>query len=412
VAYLPRQTWGKREHPDARLLGQEGVGRRTRRTSGVGVSRHARIALSIGCPSGIGPEVSLLAALEAPASSRIVLVGDHAVVAAAAKARGIDARIVRLESASAGDALRSVPRQKAPKKEREVLVWQPTASLRTSEARPGKPTRAGGAAQLAWVDEACDLAARGEADAMVTGPVSKEVIASSGGRTARAFLGHTEHLARRLRAPEVVMAFASKELTTALVTTHLRLGAVPRAITPESVATAAYWLGVLITDLAAVDDEGRRVARVAKRPLHLAVASLNPHAGEGGLLGNEETVSIAPGMDLARRRLKRDARNVLLEGPVPAESAYRLGAAGRFAAVLAMYHDQATIPMKLLGFGEAVNISLGLPIIRTSVDHGTAYDIAGKRKADPRGMREAIALATRLSLAQSATRKNRRQRQR
>ncbi|WP_394847886.1 4-hydroxythreonine-4-phosphate dehydrogenase PdxA [Pendulispora brunnea] len=386
-----------------RVAGQEGVGRRKRRTSGGGVSRHARIALSIGCPSGIGPEVSLLAALEAPASSRIVLVGDHGVIASAAKARGIDARIVRLESASEGYAFRSVPRFQ--KKEREVLVWQPTASLRTSEARPGKPTKTGGAAQLAWVDEACDLAARGEADAMVTGPVSKEVIASSGGRTARAFLGHTEHLARRLRAPEVVMAFASKELTTALVTTHLRLGAVPRAITPESVATAAYWLGVLITDLAAVDEEGRRVARVSKRPLYLAVASLNPHAGEGGLLGNEETVSIAPGMALARRRLKREARQVLLEGPVPAESAYRLGAAGRFAAVLAMYHDQATIPMKLLGFGEAVNISLGLPIIRTSVDHGTAYDIAGKRKADPRGMREAIALATRLSLARLSQRK-------
>ncbi|HVJ91072.1 MAG TPA: 4-hydroxythreonine-4-phosphate dehydrogenase PdxA, partial [Labilithrix sp.] len=125
----------------------------------------------------------------------------------------------------------------------------------------------------------------------------------------------------------------------------------------------------------------------------VAVASLNPHGGEGGLLGAEERRVIEPGLDRGRSRLRRDGLPVEVEGPVPAETAFRLAANGGYAAVVAMYHDQATIPMKLLGFGEAVNVSLGLPIVRTSVDHGTAYDRAGKGTADARGMMEALSLA-------------------
>jgi 4-hydroxy-L-threonine phosphate dehydrogenase PdxA len=128
----------------------------------------------------------------------------------------------------------------------------------------------------------------------------------------------------------------------------------------------------------------------------VAIAALNPHAGESGLLGNEETRAIRPGIALARRRIEAAGLGVELDGPVPAESAFRIAASGRYAAVVAMYHDQATIPMKILGFGEAVNVSLGLPIVRTSVDHGTAYDRAGKGTADPRGMLEAMKLAARL----------------
>jgi len=126
------------------------------------------------------------------------------------------------------------------------------------------------------------------------------------------------------------------------------------------------------------------------------VAALNPHAGESGLLGNEENEAITPGMEVARRRMKASKIAIDLVGPVPAESAFRIAASGGFAAVVAMYHDQATIPMKLLGFGEAVNVSLGLPIVRTSVDHGTAYDRAYAGTADPRGMIEAMKLAVRL----------------
>lgn len=184
------------------------------------------------------------------------------------------------------------------------------------------------------------------------------------------------------------MAFWADGLTTSLVTTHLPLAKVPRAITAEGVARATYWTGRLLVDLR----RGRRAPR-------LAVAALNPHAGENGLLGHEETRVIAPGIALARKRLARAGVVVELEGPVPAESAFRLAKGGRFDGVVAMYHDQATIPMKLLGFGEAVNVSLGLPIVRTSVDHGTGYDRAGKGTADPRGMEEALALAVRLVAA-------------
>jgi 4-hydroxythreonine-4-phosphate dehydrogenase len=199
---------------------------------------------------------------------------------------------------------------------------------------------------------------------------------------AAKFLGHTEHLAERLGAPEVTMAFWSEKLTTSLVTTHLAIADVPRAITAAAVARAVFWTGHFLAKI------GARGA--------LAVASLNPHAGEGGLLGKEESRAITPGIARARARLKKAKIDVEVVGPVPAESAIRIGASGGFAGVVAMYHDQATIPMKLLGFGEAVNVSLGLPIVRTSVDHGTAYDRAGKGTADARGMLEAITLAERL----------------
>jgi 4-hydroxythreonine-4-phosphate dehydrogenase len=271
---------------------------------------------------------------------------------------------------------------------RAIAVLQPTALLAAKDSRPGAPTPASGAAQLAWIDVACDLAARGEVDAMVTGPVSKEMVVRSRAPGSRGFAGHTEHLEARLHAREVVMAFWTPRFTTSLVTTHLPLASVPRAITPAAVARASYWLAWLLAELAS--PKGRSAPRIA-------VAALNPHAGEAGLLGHEEGRSIAPGIARARARLARDGVRAELVGPVGAESAFRLAVAGRFDGVVAMYHDQATIPMKVTGFGEAVNVSLGLPIIRTSVDHGTGYDIAGKGVADARGMTEAMELAARLA---------------
>ena len=304
----------------------------------------------------------------AAAQSRdaVLLVGDVDVIARALRGREIAARNFEMVD--------------TPRFERgRVLVWQPTKTLAPRDRELGKPSRAGGAAQLAWIDAACDLVSSGAADALVTGPVSKDAIASSGARGARQFLGHTEHLQRRLRAKEVVMAFASDALTTALVTTHLPIRAVPRAITARSVGAATFWLGDFL-------EKTRRRARVA-------VASLNPHAGERGRIGNEET-RIAAGISAARKRLGR--RRVEVVGPVPAETAFRLAARGEYDGVVAMYHDQATIPMKLLGFGDAVNVTLGLPIVRTSVDHGTAYDRAAQFDADARGMIAAMELAARL----------------
>jgi len=334
--------------------------------------REARLALSVGCPCGIGPEVSVVAAARAR-GARVLLVGDYEAIARAGERRGIPReRLVRVESAS---ATANLGRGK-------LAVWAPTAPLAARDRNLGKPTAGSGAAQLAWVDAACDLVTSGLADAMVTGPVSKDVIASSGGRTATAFLGHTEHLQRRLHAREVVMAFYNERFTTSLVTTHLPLARVPRAITKAAVARSAYWLGRFLVDIGAA-------------PLpRIAVCGLNPHAGESGRLGHDETRAITPGIAEARARLRK---SVHLEGPIPSETAFRKAAnAGAYEGVVAMYPDQATIPMKLVGFGESVNVSLGLPIIRTSVDHGTGYDIASRSIADARGMREAIDLAVRM----------------
>jgi 4-hydroxythreonine-4-phosphate dehydrogenase len=338
-----------------------------------------RIVVSVGCPCGIGPEVSVVAAA-AERSARVLLVGDDAVLRAAAAGRGVAAsRLARVERPA--DAW-SLPRG-------VVGVWQPGRALAARDRKPGSPTRGAGAAQLAWIDAACDLAASGDASALVTGPVSKEAIVRSGAPGAAAFLGHTEHLQRRLHAREVVMAFWSPDLVTSLATTHVPLARVPRAVTPARVARASYWLAWLLT-------------QTGVRDPRIAVASLNPHAGEGGLLGTEERTRILPGIASARARLRDAGIEARLDGPVPAESAFRLASsraatARRWAGVVALYHDQATIPMKMAGFGDAVNVSLGLPIVRTSVDHGTAYDRAGTWSADARGMRAAIALAARLA---------------
>jgi 4-hydroxythreonine-4-phosphate dehydrogenase len=322
----------------------------------------------------VGPEVSVVAAA-AEKRARVLLVGDEGALRAAAKGRGV--AVERLVRVSDPDEAWSLARGR-------LGVWQPTGDLAAKDRAPGAPTKASGAAQLAWIDAACDLVSQGRADALATGPVSKDAIVRSRAPGSAGFFGHTEHLQRRLRAREVVMAFWSPKLVTALVTTHLPLARVPAAITPPAVARATYWLAWLLS-------------RLSGRTPRVCVAGLNPHAGEAGLLGREETSRIAPGIARARARLRASRIAAVVEGPVPAESAFRLALAGRWDGVVAMYHDQATIPMKVAGFGEAVNVSLGLPIVRTSVDHGTAYDRAGTWTADASGMREALALAAQLA---------------
>jgi 4-hydroxythreonine-4-phosphate dehydrogenase len=325
-------------------------------------------------------------AVEAAARVRdasVVLVGDGEVIARAAALVGVAARrIVTVDERST----RKLARGGASAMGR----WEASASLSVARARFGRPTRDAGVAQLAWIDQAMDVVTSGAADALVTGPVSKSAIASSGS-AARRFRGHTEHLAKRAGAAEVVMAFWTDELTIALVTTHLPLARVARALTSKAVASAVYWTADL-------------VQRLGVRKPRLVVTGLNPHAGEDGLLGMDEPLRIAPGIELARLRLARSRRAALIEGPIGAETAIRHARAGRYDAAIAMYHDQATIPMKLVGFGEAVNVTLGLPFIRTSVDHGTGYDIAGQGKADARGMKAAIDLAVRLVTRSGARR--------
>jgi 4-hydroxythreonine-4-phosphate dehydrogenase len=317
--------------------------------------------------------VSVVAAA-ARRAARVVLVGDLGSLAAAARTRGVDpARLVRVRGPD-------VEVQRG-----QLAVWQPTPSLPARDRKPGAPTAATGAAELAWIDAACDEVRSGRGDALVTGPVSKEVIVRSGAPGSEGFAGHTEHLQRRLGAQEVVMAFWSRRLVTSLATTHLPLARVARAITPSAVERSVFWLAILL-------------ARLSTGVPRVVVAALNPHAGEAGLLGAEERTRIIPGIERARRRLRGAGVEVDVEAaPVAAESAFRLASEGRWDGVVAMYHDQATIAMKLLGFGDAVNVSLGLPIVRTSVDHGTGYDRAGTGTADAKGMRAAMDLAVKLA---------------
>ncbi|HEY4160183.1 MAG TPA: 4-hydroxythreonine-4-phosphate dehydrogenase PdxA [Polyangiaceae bacterium] len=324
------------------------------------------LVISVGCPCGIGPEVSVRAAADEPL--RTVLVGDLATLQEAAE------RVAVARS-------RLVPFDGAAKDARLLYVQQAGPALKKSDRKPGKPGKLAGVAQLAYINEAYRLTKAGRHRALVTGPVSKAVIAASGARGARRFLGHTEWLRDLDGAKASVMCFASPRLTTSLVTTHVRIADVPRALDRHGVAEATLRLAELLMAL-------------GKRSPRLAVASLNPHAGEGELLGDEERRAIIPGLRDAQRRLGRSAR---IAGPIGAETAYRKALAGEYDGVVAMYHDQATIPMKLVGFGDAVNVTMGLSIARTSVDHGTAYDIAWTGRADPAGMRAALELGGRLA---------------
>ena len=326
------------------------------------------IVVSTGCPAGIGPEVSVLGAAklrDVPA----VLVGDEGTLRAAADTVGVSER--RFVSYTPGE--------KPARGKINVLHVGP--ELGAEDRRPGEPSQKAGRAQLAYVEAAYHLAKRTPRAATVSGPVSKAAIARSGARGAASFRGHTEWLQKLDGAAHAIMCFAAPGLVTSLVTTHLPLGRVPRALSAGAVSDSIVELSHLLRALG------------ARRP-HIAVASLNPHAGESELLGVEESRAIVPGIEKARAAL---GRSVLLTGPIGAETAYRKMRAGAFDGVVAMYHDQATIPMKLVAFGDAVNVTMGLSVPRTSVDHGTAYDIAWKGEADPSGMLAAMKLGERLA---------------
>lgn len=323
------------------------------------------IVISTGCPAGIGPEISVIAAAEQ--KRPCVLVGDFTCLVEAAALVGVDPS-------------RLVPYAERPPKRGTIAVVDAGPRLAKKDRKPGKPTAVSGIAQLTYVDVAYDLVKATAGAVLVTAPVSKSVIAHSGAPGAEKFLGHTEWLEARDRAAFSVMCFALDRFSTSLVTTHLPIAKVPRAITSERVARSAVALGELL-------------ARMHSKRPKIAVCSLNPHAGESELLGHEEATAIVPGIESARKRL---GRKVEFVGPLGAETAYRKANSGIYQGVVAMYHDQATIPMKVLAFGDAVNVTWGLSIVRTSVDHGTGYDIAWTGKANPQGMQSAIALAARL----------------
>jgi len=245
-----------------------------------------------------------------------------------------------------------------------------------ARAVPGRLDPANSPYVIRTLEIAADGCADGTFDAMVTGPVQKSVINAAG----IAFTGHTEFLAERLRARDVVMMLVGGGLRVALATTHLPLRGVPSSITRAGLERT---LRVLKRDL---------TERFAIARPRIAVAALNPHAGEGGFVGREEIEVINPVLAKLRRRGFR------LDGPFPADSLFTPQRLKAYDCVLAMYHDQGLPVLKYASFGTGVNVTLGLPIIRTSVDHGTALELAGRGNADSRSLLEAITLAAELAV--------------
>lgn len=283
-----------------------------------------RVAITVGDPSGIGPEIALRAA------------GDAGVLDTC-----------------------------------EPVIYAP---LSNEIFQPGVLSAEAGRAAYDLIVRAVADAECGDVDAIATGPVNKEAFRLAG----LPWAGHTPLLAHLTGAERVAMMFYSDRLRVVLATIHIALADVPRVLTQPLLESA-------IT-LAA-----QELPRFAVPSPRLAVAGLNPHAGEHGLFGDEEERVIAPAIAACR------ARHVDVSGPFPGDTVFTRAVRGEFDAVIACYHDQGLIPVKLLAYGQAVNVTLGLPIIRTSVDHGTAFNIAGRGLADPGSMIAAVRLAARLA---------------
>jgi 4-phospho-D-threonate 3-dehydrogenase / 4-phospho-D-erythronate 3-dehydrogenase len=323
------------------------------------------IAVTMGDPSGIGPEI-VAAALADPAiaslSSPLVL-GDRG-----AMERGIQVAGVSLAIESLQDGL--MPTQPRP----GVLYLHELSTLALADMSYGRPSAAGGDASFRYICEAARLCLNGSAAAMTTAPINKE----SMNRAGHHFPGHTELLAELSGCDDVVMMLAGNRLRVTLVTIHEALSRVPELITFERV-------------LATIRITHDSLSRWFCDKPRLAVLALNPHCGEGGLFGNEESSVIAPAIAAAR------AAGIDAVGPLSADTLFNFAAAGGYDAVVCMYHDQGLIPLKLLHFDDGVNVSLGLPIIRTSVDHGTAYDLAGTGRACTDSMKAALVMAAQMA---------------
>lgn len=332
------------------------------------------LAVAMGDPGGIGPEV-LVKALSDPgvrAAARLRIYGVGSAMHEAAEKVGVEANWWRVELDS--PLLESAAR-------RDVVLVDVE---RTGEARarpwPREPDKRSGMLSFAFVDGAIRDAARAPKDPLrahgiVTAPISKKAWELAGqGR----FPGHTELLAVRLRAERAGMMFVSPRLKVILATAHLPLMDVRNVLT----------LGCVFE---AIDLGAEACRRLGIERPRVAVCGLNPHAGEDGLLGDEETRVIGPAIRVAQDQ------GIDASGPWPGDTVFNAAVAGKFDLVVAMYHDQGLIPVKLLDRDSAVNVTVGLPTVRTSPDHGTAFDIAGKNKADPGSTKAAILLAATLA---------------
>ena len=293
-----------------------------------------RIGITVGDPAGIGPEIARKAA------------GDPRVLALC-----------------------------------EPVLYGPSTDRELAAFEPGRISPQAGLAAYQAIVAAVEDARAGRIAAIATAPVNKEAFAAAG----LPWPGHTDLLAHLTGAPRVAMMFHADELRVVLATVHIPLASVPSALTKRRLEDTI--------ELAA-----RELPRFGIAAPRLALAGLNPHAGEHGLMGGEEEEVLAPAVSDCR------ARGIAVSGPFPADTIFLRAMRGEFDAVVACYHDQGLIPIKMAAFGRAVNVTLGLPIVRTSVDHGTAFDIAGKGIADPSSLIEAVALAARLAGGESRPR--------
>ena len=325
------------------------------------MSGDLRVALTAGEPAGIGPDLCVALAGR-PQAAQLVVIADPDLLAERARALGVDLRLTPFDPAE--------PARRSAAGELQVAA----VPLRAS-ARAGRLDPANAPYVLQTLDRAVDGCRDGTFDALVTGPVHKGVINDAG----IPFSGHTEYLAARTGARQPVMMLAAPGLRVALVTTHVPLAQVSAQVTPERLERV---IRVLVADL--------RQRFGLPRP-RILVCGLNPHAGEGGHLGREEIEVIEPVLE----RLRGDGADLL--GPLPADTLFTPRYLAHADAVLAMYHDQGLPVLKHMGFGQAVNITLGLPIVRTSVDHGTALDLAGTGRAEAGSLAAAVTSAVELA---------------
>ena len=327
------------------------------------------LAITMGDPAGIGPEI-IVKALASPRvwrACRPIVVGATSV---------FEQEVRRLQS-----LLRVVPLKGDHTYTEEKQIAKGCIPILDPLDKPlvrlqkGKAARVTGAASLSCIEAAVRLAQYGCVGGMVTAPINKEAINLAG----CSHPGHTELLADLTKTKNFGMMLLGGPLRIFFVTTHLSIRKVPEALTTKKIVQA----------IRLACDAVRQHFQIP-RP-HVGVAALNPHAGEHGLFGNEEKKIIIPAVQRAKRA------GIRVSGPWPADTLFGAAVRGDYDVIVAMYHDQGLIPLKTIAFGECINMTIGLPIIRTSVDHGTAYDIAGKGRADPKSLIQAIILAAQLA---------------
>jgi 4-hydroxythreonine-4-phosphate dehydrogenase len=331
-------------------------------------STRPRIGITMGDPAGIGPEVVLKAAAEEEvhAVCQPVIIGDAQLLAHNARTLDLQCgyEIVRRD-------------ERLPDKISQPLIFH--LDNIQGHVEPGIESGAAGKAAAGYIEAAVELCAAGSIDAIATAPINKRAL-FLGGYT---FPGHTEFLAYLTGSDDYAMGFIGANLRVVLISTHVPLSEALGLVRRERIEKR-----IRLTN--------RELRRWGIEKPRIAVAALNPHGAEGGLFGMEEASEIIPAVEACRA-----ADGINVRGPFPADTVFLRASRGEFDAVVACYHDQAMIPVKCLSFGEAVNVTLGLPFIRTSVDHGTAFDIAGKGIAEHSSMVAAIKLAAELSLKAS-----------